>query len=209
MKITQKYVFWGIVALLFILLVSYNICGSSKWSKKYNKLEKQTDQALAGKDTEIDKLEYQISILDSDIEKANNVIVILGERIDEKDKIIKQLEAEEEDLIDEEETLEVVKAQRDNYRKQRDEWKAKFFLAEQTLLEKDKIIFSLKQKYETQVKITDEWKGKYDIEYKLRLEAKDIIKAQSKQINSLKLGNTVRNVLLGGAVAGLIYSFLK
>lgn len=211
----KKYWKYGVFALSLILLIVV-------WSKSCNTYDKLSilkgkyEQQLAinedlqkQKDRAIEEKQVEIEELKGMVDSANTVIARHEEGIETREARLRALRFKERKLTAEVETLETVKAQRDNFKLQRDELERKFSLAQNIIAEKDGIIANLEQQYSLQVGISEDWKAKYLGEVELNKSMKDLLKFHESKIKGLKFRSSLKSVVAVAALAGATYFALK
>lgn len=192
------------VALASITYIIFLSTGKD-WQQDYDVLKAKTVKEMEFKNMLIEQHKVEIKDLNVEIEKNNVVIEDKESKIVVQNKNLEGLKATEYDLAQKEETLEVVKQQRDNYKQQVAIWKNKFNLSQDMNKEKDEMIFSLNKKYDAQLEITLQWEMKYVSLNTVLAMGEDTMKKQAVRIRVLEAKSSIFKLVKIGVVAGVIY----
>jgi hypothetical protein len=87
-------------------------------------------------------------------------------------------------------------------------WKVRFTLSEDIIADKDAIIFSMSDKYEAQLIISDDYKTLWETEKELHGIALSRISVLEGKVRVAKFGGTVRNGIILGLGAFIVYGLV-
>lgn len=123
----------------------------------------------------------------------------------ETDKLESAYATLEEDVA----TVDNLQLKVDNLTEQVNSWKLKFTLAEGIIQDQGSVIFNINAKYEAQVKISLEWEAMYDNEVVLHNLSEVRRLSSDKKIMSLKFGSTIKNGIVVGLAAAVVYGLVR
>lgn len=207
-----RFLFYPLLIAL-IACVGYIILlstGTEDWQQEYDTLKANTVKEMESKDIIIEQHEAEIVGLNVEIEESKAEVEEIKSRIVVQDKNLEGLEATERELAEKDETLEVVKQQRDNYKQQVAIWKNKFNLSQDIIKKKDEMIFSLNGKYDAQFGTTLQWKGKHEDLGELLVGSEMLAKKRGDRIKVLEVKAKLSGgIVKAGVAAIIIYGAMK
>lgn len=127
------------------------------------------------------------------------------ETISAQSQTIAQLQANEPPTTAEVEAMPIVI----NLRAQVRALTEGFSLARQTIAEQDKVILNLTLSNQNLERIVVEWQAKFNREQSLRLAAESLNLGYKKQISGMHLTSTIKNVVIGGLVVGVVAGLVR
>lgn len=205
-RLSYKGLFFGTLffAIACIACIIFLSTGND-WQQEYDALKAKTVKDMEFKNMLIEQGKVEIKDLNVEIEKGKVIIEDKESKIIVQNKNLEGLEATEHELAQKEETLEVVKLQRDNYKQQVAIWKNKFNLSQDMNKQKDEMIFSLNKKYDAQFEITLQWESKYENLGNLLINGEKVMGKQAVRIKVLEAKSSIFKLVKIGVVAGVIY----
>jgi len=196
-----RYGAYTAIVLLILMLgmKSCNIYDSYSVLKgQYELLQVENKELIKVNEQEI--AEYQAKIADRNkkIEEIIATVALKNDKIQGLHQITTNLEQELSNLVSNEDKII-------NLQKQVTSWKDKFTLIESIVKDKDEIIFNLQEKYNAQLKISLNYKEMYEQSQQLVLLADKRLKLADRKIRSVRLGSTVKTIVIGTVVGFVIY----